>query len=50
MRALIRDNYGQLYQEVHFAIPKLTKTDINYDVFAQVFKELRLNVQDLDRR
>jgi len=49
VRALVSDNYGQLYQEIHFAIPKLAPSDVNYEVFRQVFNEFKLRVQDLDR-
>jgi len=48
VRALISDNFGPLYKEVHFAIPKLAPTDNNYEVFAQVFKEFSLQVANLD--
>lgn len=50
VRALISDNYGQLYQEIHFAIPKLATSDVNYEEFLKVFKSFDLKVQDLDRR
>jgi len=50
VRALVSDNYGQLYQEVHFAIPKLATSDVNYEEFLKVFKEFNLRVQNLDRR
>lgn len=49
VRALISDNFGELYKEIHFAIPKLAPTDNNYEVFAQVLKEFQLEVVDLDR-
>lgn len=49
VRALISDNYGELYKEVHFAIPKLTTSDINHEVFARVFKEFQLQMEDLDQ-
>lgn len=49
VRALISDNFGQMYKEIHFAIPKLSPTDVNYDVFAQVFKEFSLKLEDLDQ-
>lgn len=49
VRALISDNLGHLYKEIHFAIPKLTTEDKNHEVFSQVFKEFRLQIADLDR-
>lgn len=49
VRAFVSDSFSELYQEVHFAIPKLAPTDNNYEVFAQVFKEFKLEVVDLDR-
>lgn len=48
VRALMSDNLGPLYKEIHFAIPKLAPTDNNYEVFAQVFKEFSLQVVNLD--
>jgi uncharacterized protein (TIGR02452 family) len=49
VRALMSDSYGELYQEIHFAIPKLAPSDVNYDVFAQVLSEFKLEVADLDK-
>jgi len=49
VRALISDSFGELYQQIHFAIPKLSPTDNNYEVFATVFKEFGLDMVDLDR-
>jgi len=49
VRALISDSFGELYKEVHFAIPKLTPTDINYEAFIKVFKEFGLKMVDLDQ-
>merc|ERR1719428_2096704 len=49
VRALMSDSFGELCQEIHFAIPKLSPTDNNYEVFATVFKEFGLDMVDLDR-
>lgn len=48
VRALISDSFGQMYKEIHFAIPKLAPTDNNYEVFTRVFEEFSLKVEDLD--
>jgi len=50
VRALISDNFGKMYKEIHFAIPKLSPTDVNYEAFAQVFREFSLKFEDLDQR
>merc|ERR1712110_641561 len=47
IQALIRDNYGQLYKEIHFAIPKLSPKDENYDVFRAVFNQYKIHVTDV---
>lgn len=49
-RALISDNFGQAYKEVHFAIPKLSSTDNNYEEFIQVFHEFSLEYVDFDQQ
>lgn len=49
VRALMNDGLSDLYKEIHFAIPKLAPTDDNYEVFAQVLKDFKLQVVDLDR-
>mmetsp|Transcript_88655 Transcript_88655/g.264468 ORF Transcript_88655/g.264468 Transcript_88655/m.264468 type:complete len:304 (+) Transcript_88655:116-1027(+) len=46
-RALVRDNLGQLYREVHFAIPRTSPVDINHDSFREVFRQHRISVEDL---
>lgn len=48
VRALISDSFGELYQNIHFAIPKLAPTDNNYDVFFKVLRDFELSVTDLD--
>lgn len=48
-RALISDSFGDLYKDIHFAIPKLAVNDNNYEVFAQVLSEFKLKVDDLDK-
>lgn len=50
VRALISDSFGDLYKEVHFAIPQLAPNDVNYEVFARVLKEFELKVTNLDPR
>jgi uncharacterized protein (TIGR02452 family) len=47
VRALISDCFGQLYKEIHFAIPKLSTTDSNYDEFRRVFQEFSLPLVDV---
>lgn len=49
VRALISDSFGDLYKEIHFAIPQLAPNDINYEVFARVLSEFNLSVTNLDR-
>jgi len=51
VRALISDSFGDLYKDIHFAIPKLAPDDNNYDVFKQVFSEFGegLKVADFDQ-
>lgn len=49
VRALISDSFGELYKEIHFAIPQLAPTDVNYEVFKTVLKEFQLEVVDLDK-
>lgn len=49
VRAIMSDSFGDLYKEIHFAIPKLAPSDNNYEVFAKVFKEFQLQMVDLDR-
>mmetsp|Transcript_47437 Transcript_47437/g.91693 ORF Transcript_47437/g.91693 Transcript_47437/m.91693 type:complete len:324 (-) Transcript_47437:19-990(-) len=38
VQALIRDNLGQSYRDIHFAIPRTCPTDANYDTFRDVFR------------
>jgi uncharacterized protein (TIGR02452 family) len=50
VRVFMSENYGKLYKEVHFAIPKLSATDSNYEEFMKVFSEFSLKVEDLDQQ
>merc|ERR1711966_626784 len=43
VRALMSD-LGGLYREVHFAIPKLSPTDNNHEVFSRVLREFELPI------
>lgn len=47
VRALIQDNLGQLYREVHFAIPRTSPSDKNYEVFLDHFKQYNWQVDEL---
>lgn len=47
VRALVQDNLGQPYDEIHFAIPSLTTTDVNYQAFREVFQRFRLEFRDI---
>lgn len=44
VRALVQDNYGQLYKEVHFAIPKGSPENMNHDAFRKVFEDRGIQV------
>eukprot|EP00928_Gymnodinium_smaydae_P048510 TRINITY_DN32439_c0_g1_i1.p1 TRINITY_DN32439_c0_g1~~TRINITY_DN32439_c0_g1_i1.p1 ORF type:complete len:312 (+),score=52.78 TRINITY_DN32439_c0_g1_i1:66-1001(+) len=50
VRALMSDSLGDLYREVHFAIPKLAPDDNNYEVFVQVLKDFQIRFVDADRK
>jgi len=45
--ALVRENLGQLYQEVHFAIPRLSTRDDHAEIFRTVFEKHGLNIENL---
>lgn len=45
-QALVRDNLGQPYGEVHFAIPRTSPSDANHDAFREVFRRHRVEVKD----
>lgn len=47
VQALIRDNLGQPYREIHFAIPRTSPTDVNYDTFREVFRACQVEVRDV---
>lgn len=47
VEGIIRENYGQLYSHIHFAIPKLNPRDDNYDKFRAVFAGYPLNIVDV---
>lgn len=47
VQALIRDNLGQFYRDIHFAIPRTSPTDVNYDTFREVFRMCQVEVRDL---
>merc|ERR1712160_221810 len=47
VKALIQDGYGQLYKEIHFAIPKLAPNDDNHSVFSAVFNQYKLNIKTM---
>ncbi|CAE8720981.1 unnamed protein product [Polarella glacialis] len=46
VRALVQDNLGQTYREIHFAIPQTSPTDENYDAFRSVFRNSKIEVKD----
>mmetsp|Transcript_31122 Transcript_31122/g.58380 ORF Transcript_31122/g.58380 Transcript_31122/m.58380 type:complete len:297 (-) Transcript_31122:92-982(-) len=48
VQALLKDNLGQGYKEVHFAIPQFSTDDTNYDVFRDVFRRNTKDVKDYD--
>jgi len=50
VRAIVSDNFGGLYKAIHFAIPRLSPTDNNYDEFLKVFQEFSLPIVDLDQQ
>jgi uncharacterized protein (TIGR02452 family) len=47
VQALVRDNLGQLYKEVHFAIPRTSPSDRNYDTFLDHFKNYKWKVHEV---
>merc|ERR1719436_304517 len=47
VKALAKGKLGQLYSEVHFAIPKGTGENSNFDVFRQTFKNSGLKVKEV---
>mmetsp|Transcript_10423 Transcript_10423/g.29395 ORF Transcript_10423/g.29395 Transcript_10423/m.29395 type:complete len:335 (-) Transcript_10423:225-1229(-) len=46
-QAIVRDNLGQLYSEVHFAIPRTSPADTNHDVFREIFEQHHISVKDM---
>jgi len=46
VQALIRDNLGQPYKEVHFAIPQTSPSDNNQEVFRKVFEKYKVDIVD----
>jgi len=47
VRALVQENLGQHYEEVHLAIPRTSPTDSNYENFRAVFEQSGVEVRDL---
>lgn len=46
-QALTKDGLGQLYQEVHFAIPCFDPSDKNGEIFRQTFVDQRINFTEI---
>eukprot|EP00933_Yihiella_yeosuensis_P015418 TRINITY_DN13459_c0_g1_i1.p1 TRINITY_DN13459_c0_g1~~TRINITY_DN13459_c0_g1_i1.p1 ORF type:complete len:297 (-),score=59.21 TRINITY_DN13459_c0_g1_i1:168-1058(-) len=44
IKAMLQDNLGQPYKEIHFAIPETTPDDVNYDTFRKVFDAHKIQV------
>jgi len=46
--AALKDDYlGQLYDEIHFAVPQFKKEDVNADVFRAALKKHKVTFQEL---
>lgn len=47
LQALIQENLGRLYREVHFAIPVTNSKDINFQTFRNAFRRRGVKVVDM---
>jgi len=47
IKALVQDNLGQGFKEVHFAIPQTSPEDQNFEMFREVFKKHKIQVMDV---
>lgn len=47
LKAIVQDNLGQSFKEIHFAIPQTSPDDQNYEIFREVFQRYKVPVKDM---